>query len=128
MNDIEYYTQVKETVDQLLLINADVIEQDDKTALEALLKETEHKLMILVNRPETVSSTKQYGVEIVAEYCEASDKTFVSRVVYDCTNATDWTDWLLVSQEVTGWYYGEPNDEDTLAYSEGSLKATYNNK
>jgi hypothetical protein len=50
-------------------------------------------------------------------YCKEDDMTFITEDSYD--------DFGLVSQEVVGFYYGEPNPKSTGLYYR-SYKATFN--
>lgn len=55
--------------------------------------------------------------DITAVYAPEGDMTFIMKET--------WTeDGELVSTECVGWYYGEPSDEDNLAFI-GKLKAMY---
>lgn len=55
-------------------------------------------------------------VEIVPMYCPTEDRTFLMEEVRIGS--------ILVREKLVGWYYGEPNDEDTKIYSKAS-KDTY---
>lgn len=54
--------------------------------------------------------------EIYEVYSNAYDMTFIMEDVYNCEN--------LISTEVKGFYYGEPNDQATLNFN-GCIKANY---
>jgi len=53
-----------------------------------------------------------------ANYSESFDRTFIMEVVED-------DDGDLVSEEVVGFYSGEPNEEDTQFFAHGRMKAEY---
>lgn len=55
-------------------------------------------------------------VEIVPMYCPTEDRTFLMEEVRIGS--------ILVREKLVGWYYGEPNDEDTKIYSQ-ACKDTY---
>ena len=55
-------------------------------------------------------------IEIVPMYCQPEDRTFLMEEVRIGS--------ILVREKIVGWYYGEPNDEDTKIYSKAS-KDTY---
>lgn len=55
-------------------------------------------------------------VEIVPMYCPTEDRTFLMEEVRIGS--------VLVREKLVGWYYGEPNDEDTKTYSQ-ACKDTY---
>lgn len=55
-------------------------------------------------------------IEIVPMYCHSEDRTFLMEEVRIGS--------ILVREKIVGWYYGEPNDEDTKTYSKAS-KDTY---
>lgn len=55
--------------------------------------------------------------KIEAGYIPEMDTTVIFRFEYDMGN--------LYSKEIVGWYQGEPNDEDTELYKDGSLKAVF---
>lgn len=54
--------------------------------------------------------------EIYTAYASNSDMTFIMCDTYEGEN--------IKSTEVVGWYYGEPEDEATVAFT-GKTKACY---
>ena len=61
--------------------------------------------------------TPKSATEIRTVYSASEDMTFILR-------ETTSMDGEPISTEVVGFYYGAPNEWDTLFYT-GSLKATY---
>ena len=55
--------------------------------------------------------------EIYTTYAPDTDITFIMEDVYNGDE--------LVSTEIKGFYYGEPNTDDTKHYYGGGIKATY---
>lgn len=47
-------------------------------------------------------------VEIVPMYCPTEDRTFLMEEIR--------VEGILIREELVGWHYGEPNDEDTRIY------------
>ena len=63
-------------------------------------------------------SMKRCESRLYPVYCEHEDLTFVMREEYDtCTGE-------VITLEVTGFYYGEPNPVDTKEFN-GKRKATF---
>jgi len=54
---------------------------------------------------------------IEAKYAKEHDITFIFKTVSDETG-------LIYSEEITGWYWGKPDDTSTAFY-DGSLCAEY---
>lgn len=50
-------------------------------------------------------------VEVVPMYCPADDRTFLMEETRIGS--------VLVREKVVGWYYGEPDEENTKIYSKG---------
>lgn len=55
--------------------------------------------------------------EIHTPYAEEYDQTFIMEDTF--------INGELRSTECIGWYFGEPNEEDTAQYADHRLKATY---
>ena len=58
---------------------------------------------------------------VINEYVESLDMTIIFELCYDFS--LDSAD-PLVSQEIVGWYFGKPTEENTQLYY-GKLKAVY---
>ena len=61
--------------------------------------------------------------EIYTVFASHDNITFIMKDIYRVIDETT-LDGELISTEVVGWYYGEPNEENT-AYFIGKLIATY---
>lgn len=62
---------------------------------------------------------KGYKVTYYTGYIENFDRTIIFKRTKD--TAKD----RIISEEIVGWYFGEPNAELTETYKKGSLKAVF---
>lgn len=58
-----------------------------------------------------------YSIEIVPMYCQPYDRTFLMKEIRNEKGEP-------VTEEVVGWYYGRPNNDDTQMFI-GDLKAIH---
>lgn len=56
---------------------------------------------------------------VYTAYSPKTDLTFIMRETISVDKVTT---------ECIGWYYGEPNEEDTETFSDGCMKSTYENE
>lgn len=71
---------------------------------------------------EELSGPIESKTEYNTVYCQEENMTFIflDEVTY---RGDKWDSFI--SRELVGWYYGEPNDEDTKAFSNHYYRAEY---